>query len=74
MLMKVVRWSNGMVMAFNEYGQQIPELQGVYTEQLASRIRRETTLETEFSVGDWRYGTRDQVTPEEWHNHVHPSP
>lgn len=32
------RWSNNMVMVFDHDGEQIPELQGPYTEALAAAV------------------------------------
>jgi hypothetical protein len=32
MINRVVRWDNGMVMVFDEYGEQMPEFQGEYSQ------------------------------------------
>lgn len=52
---QAIRWSNDMVMVFDERGEQVAELQGTYTE------KREAVLaaaddETEFRHGVWRDG------------------
>jgi len=40
-LKTVYIWTNGNVMAFNEYGNQVPECQGfIFNRRVASNIRR----------------------------------
>lgn len=41
-------WANGMVMTFDLDGEQIPELQGRRTPELAEAIRARSTAETEW--------------------------
>lgn len=53
---RVIRWSNDRVMAFDEKGDQIVELQGPYD------AKRDAVLaaaddETVFEHGAWREGT-----------------
>lgn len=42
------RWANGMVMTFGWDGEQIPELQGPYSDELAAAIRRRSCSVTEW--------------------------
>lgn len=49
----VILWTNGMVMVFDEQGQQMPELQGVF-EVVASRIN--AVFRGPWEYGDWRRG------------------
>ena len=69
MIKKVVLWSNGMVMVFDEAGEQMSEYQGPF------RTKRKQILEdapegTEFNIGTWQEGTvpmhRQQFASEGW--------
>lgn len=42
------RWANGMVMCFGDDGEQITELQGPFTPELAVAIRARSTPQTEW--------------------------
>lgn len=43
---KTYRWQNGMAMVFDEDGEQIPELQGRATPELAEAIRKRSAPAT----------------------------
>lgn len=45
---KTYLWQNGMAMVFGEDGEQIPELQGRATAELAEAIRKRSTPATEW--------------------------
>lgn len=66
MLMKAIRWSNGMVTAFDERGQQIPELQG-HLEDVAWRVLRDAIPDTKFYQGDFRSGSMVEIPREQFH-------
>lgn len=52
----VILWGNGMVMAFNARGEQMPELSGRFTEKLAPCLAA-AAEPCRFLIGDWRHGT-----------------
>jgi len=53
-LKTVYIWTNGNVIAFNEYGNQVPECQGfIFDKRVASNIRRFADEKTEFYFGRW---------------------
>jgi hypothetical protein len=64
MLKDVYIFTNGMIASFDEVGQQRPELQGVFSDELRLRILRECTTETRITLARWRKGffelTRDE--------------
>lgn len=45
----VYKFDNGMLMVFDEHGQQIPSLQGSYSEELMEKIKNNSDEGTEFS-------------------------
>lgn len=53
MLLNAYVWDNEMVMAFDENGQQIPELQGPVKE-VAVKLLQACTPETTIRGGCWR--------------------
>jgi len=55
-ILAVYTWSNGMVMAFDRDGEQMPEYQGRMGEVLP-RIIREAPSDTKWFIGSWREGT-----------------
>lgn len=61
---RLVRFSNGMIMAFNASGEQIPELQGNDIEALDVAIAC-SNQETEFYLGEWGHQMR-KVSQEEF--------
>jgi hypothetical protein len=69
-LRHVMRWQNGMVMAFDENGQQIPALQGRY-DDVRHAVLAAADANTVFSTGIWSNGADDtmsgrNVSREEW--------
>lgn len=52
MIGKVILWLNGMVMVFDEVGDQLPEYQGKYTD-VKEKILQDATPDTEFCFGKW---------------------
>jgi hypothetical protein len=60
-----VRWSNGMVMAFDEDGHQLQDLQGPYSEALREAVLARADPETRFEHGIWR-GCAQDVSRDEW--------
>lgn len=63
MLKNVYLWSNGMVMAFDEQGQQMPDLQGTI-EEVHSKVQQAANEGTIWHKGIWRQGTRE-VSPQD---------
>lgn len=61
-LKRVIRWQNGMVMAFDENGQQIPELQGPF-EEVKEKCRAAADADTIFEGGNW---TDKRTSREVW--------
>lgn len=55
MIAKVIFWSNGMVMVFDERGQQLPDYQGRKWEHLVS-ILRDAPPACQFQEGNWNEG------------------
>lgn len=50
---KVYKWQNGMVMVFDQFGEQMPDYQGRY-EEVREKILSDASVKTEFFVADWR--------------------
>lgn len=65
MLGKVIRWTNGMVMSFNLYGEPVPHLQGRY-EEVRQKILLEAGPMTVFQHGDWMEHSLEIVPREMW--------
>ena len=63
-LAQVYAFTNGMVMAFDRHGQQIPELQG-RIEEAKPGIREHCEPETEFWTARWQTW-RQQMDREIW--------
>lgn len=64
-LKHAIRWSNGMVMSFDEQGEQLSELQGPYTESLCRAVLEAATADASFQHGVYRSGLLD-VARDEW--------
>lgn len=45
---RTYRWQNGLAMTFDQHGEQIPDLQGPATDELATAIRLRSTSATEW--------------------------
>ena len=65
MLMRVIKWDDGNVVAFDERGQKIEPLNGKY-EDVRDRVLRDATAETRFFKGLSRYGVTEPIKREEW--------
>lgn len=52
----VILWGNGMVMVFDQRGEQMPDYQGRLP-NVRDAILRDATPETVFEHGVWRQGT-----------------
>lgn len=55
MIAKVIFWSNGIVMVFDEEGQQMPDYQGKKVDMLAS-ILKDAPPSCQFQGGNWSEG------------------
>ena len=57
MIAKIYIWDNGITMAFDSSGQQVPHINGDQLQgrlcQTRENILRYTTEETSFAVGHW---------------------
>lgn len=49
-------WQNGMVMTFDQYGQQMPEFQGT-AEEVGDKVRAAARPETVIEGGNWNTKT-----------------
>ena len=65
MLMRVIKWDDGNVVAFDERGQKIPELNGPY-DQVREKVLRDSGPDTKFLKGMARYGVTEPIKREEW--------
>lgn len=65
MLMRVIKWDDGNVVAFDERGQKIKELNGRY-EEVRERVLRDASPETKFFKGLSRFGVTEPIKREEW--------
>jgi hypothetical protein len=65
MLMRVIRWDDGNVVALDERGNKIADLNGPY-ELVREKVLRDATGETKFLKGMARYGITEPVKREEW--------
>lgn len=65
--MNVVRWQNGLVMAFDEKGEQVQDLQGLY-EEVRDRVLAAAHASTVFEHGVWGGEPKSltRVRREEW--------
>lgn len=62
-LAAVYLWPNGMVMAFDDAGNQIPELQG-RLDEVKEKIARAITPETRFPAGRWKNIQSEEISAE----------
>ncbi|MBA7610211.1 hypothetical protein ES703_17417 [subsurface metagenome] len=60
MINRAIRFQNGMVMVFDENGEQLPEYQGKY-EEVKAKILARAPKSTRFFHGTW-----PKSTPEDW--------
>ena len=69
MIQRVILWSNGMVLVFDQDGKQMPELQGKRSE-VVSKLKTADLSEATFDIGAWNQGTlpmtREQFFGEGW--------
>lgn len=69
MIDRIVLWSNGVVMVFDEHGKQIPEYQGK-RKQVAEKLKDADLSQASFQIGSWNQGvlpmTREQFFSESW--------
>jgi len=71
----VVLWTNGIVSVFDEDGEQVPRLQGVYS-QVADKIREELSkpdlsygvADVDFKLSAWTSTYDRHLTEEEFFN------
>lgn len=64
MISQVIRFQNGMVMVFDEKGEQMPEYQGRY-EDVKERILADASRGARFFHGVWNV-SGNAVPREEW--------
>lgn len=63
---EVYRWTNGMVMVFDEQGQQIADLQGPY-EEVVAKIVEQAVPTTHFYTAAWKGpNSRVELTAQTW--------
>jgi len=69
MIDRVILWSNGTVMVFDEHGKQLPEYQGRRKEAIQKLMDADIS-DTTFQIGSWNQGTlpmtREQFFSESW--------
>jgi hypothetical protein len=63
MIDRVYLWSNGMVMTFDEKGDQMPDYQGRLP-AVRDRILADAPDSAEFVIGQWRGSTRKATRQE----------
>ena len=64
MIKDVIKFQNGMVMVFDEKGEQLPQYQGRY-EEVKDKILADAPESAKFSHGVW--GVSGEAVPrEEW--------
>jgi len=64
MINEVIRFSNDIVLVFDEKGEQLPEFQGRY-EEVRARILAYAPKEAKFFHGDWPQ-VENPVPRKEW--------
>lgn len=67
-LLSVWRFDNGMVMAFNLLGEQVPECQGKF-EDVKDKVAKRVNDSTHFYLAKWDKGKaidRNHVSKTEW--------
>ena len=57
MIASVTLWSNGMVMVFNEKGEQMTDYQGKFKEKKKAILKATKGQPTKFWIGKWHEGT-----------------
>lgn len=56
----IIVWANGMLMAYDSVGQQIPDFQGPITEVLTEVLAKTAGVpHVTFEIGSWRHGKVD---------------
>jgi len=69
MIKQIIQFSNGMVMVFDENGEQMPEYQGRRSEAI-KKLSGTLLNNVEFSIGSWNSGTipinKEQFFSEGW--------
>lgn len=50
---KVIKWSNGLVMVFDEEGKQMPQYQGHYKEMVGLILHDTMGQDVQFFHGKW---------------------
>jgi len=69
MIDRIILWSNGNVMVFDEHGKQMPEYQG-RRKEAAEKLADADLSQTSFQIGSWNNGTlpmtREQFFSESW--------
>lgn len=66
MIKDVIKWSNGMVMVFNENGEQMGQFQGKYEDVKERILKNDASKFTEYFYADWRGGLKEEKTKETW--------
>lgn len=62
MIKEIYIWTNGMIMAFNEYGEQEPKCQGfLFERRVSDNIKKMADKNTQFYFGNWADKTKDKV-------------
>ncbi len=64
MINDVIKFSNGMVMCFDEKGEQMPECQGRY-EEVKDKILSDAPQSAKFFRALWMVSS-DEIPREEW--------
>ena len=65
MITEVIKWTNGMVMVFDDAGEQMSDYQGQY-QKVRERILRNAPPSTVFRHADWNTQANRQVARDEW--------
>lgn len=65
MINKVYLWTNGIVTAFDEKGEQITKYGGFISEVIG-KIFENSTIDTEFIVASWREGEKARLDVRHW--------
>ena len=66
MIALVIRWSNDVVMVFDDHGEQVCDLQGRYEEVRADVLNAADAGHTTFAVGHWAAGRTYPITRGQW--------
>jgi hypothetical protein len=65
MITKVMLWSNGVIMVFDERGEQMPEYQG-HGQETITRILLNAPARAAFFEGNWHKGILISISREEF--------